>query len=88
VTDAEVVEMLAQHLITKPVFEALFSDYSFAKHNPMSQAMQGVLDLLQEHRLEKEADTLHIPIPLVQVAETSGSAACRRSWIAWSAAGA
>ena len=50
--------MLAQHLITKPVFDALFEDYSFAQHNPMSLAMQGVLDVLQEHRLDKEADTL------------------------------
>jgi predicted helicase len=58
ISDGEIVEMLAQHLITKPVFDALFEDYSFAKHNPMSQAMQGVLDVLQEHRLEKEADTL------------------------------
>jgi predicted helicase len=58
ISDAEVVEMLAQHLITKPVFDALFEDYSFAKHNPMSLAMQGVLDVLQEHHLDKEADTL------------------------------
>ncbi|MCC8403683.1 DEAD/DEAH box helicase family protein [Paraburkholderia sp. MMS20-SJTN17] len=58
ITDGEIVEMLAQHLITKPVFDALFENYSFAKHNPMSLAMQGVLDVLQEHRLDKEADTL------------------------------
>jgi len=58
ITDAEVIEMLAQHLITKPVFDALFQDYSFASHNPMSQAMQAVLDVLQEHHLSKEADTL------------------------------
>ena len=58
ISDGEVIEMLAQHLITKPVFDALFEDYSFAQHNPMSQAMQGVLDVLQEHRLNKEADTL------------------------------
>jgi predicted helicase len=58
ITDAEVIEMLAQHLITKPVFDALFEDYSFASHNPVSVAMQGVLEVLQEHRLEKEADTL------------------------------
>lgn len=58
VSDSEVIEMLAQHLITKPVFDALFSDYSFAQHNPMSKAMQGVLDALQEHHLDKEADTL------------------------------
>ena len=58
ITDGEIIEMLAQHLITKPVFDALFEDYSFAKHNPMSVAMQGVLDTLQEHHLDKEADTL------------------------------
>jgi predicted helicase len=58
ITDAEVIEMLAQHLITRPVFDALFAGYSFASHNPISQAMQGVLDVLQEHRLEKEAGTL------------------------------
>ena len=58
ITDAEIVEMLAQHLITKPVFEALFKDYSFAEHNPMSKAMQDVLEKLEAHRLDKEADTL------------------------------
>ena len=58
ISDGEVVEMLAQHLITKPVFDALFQDYSFAQNNPMSLAMQRVLDVLQEHRLDKEADTL------------------------------
>jgi predicted helicase len=58
ITDADIVEMLAQHLITKPVFDALFEGYSFASKNPMSRAMQGVLDALQEHRLDKEADTL------------------------------
>ncbi len=58
ITDEEVIEMLAQHLITKPVFDALFADYSFASHNPVSQGMQNLLDLLNEHRLDKEADTL------------------------------
>ena len=59
ITDADIIEMLAQHLITKPVFDALFEGYSFARHNPMSLAMQGVLDVLQEHHLNKEADTLN-----------------------------
>ncbi len=58
ITDGEIVEMLAQHLVTKPVFDALFDEYSFASHNPMSKAMQGVLDALHEHHLAKEADTL------------------------------
>ena len=58
VSDAEIIEMLAQHLITKPVFDALFADYSFASHNPMSKAMQAVLDVLHEQHLGKEAATL------------------------------
>lgn len=58
ISDSEIIEMLAQHLITKPVFDALFEDYSFAQHNPMSLTMQSVLDALQEHHLSKEADTL------------------------------
>lgn len=58
ISDDEVIEMLAQHLITKPVFDALFEGYSFASKNPMSLAMQDVLDVLQEHNIDKEADTL------------------------------
>jgi predicted helicase len=58
VTDGEIIEMLAQHLITKPVFDSLFAGYSFAENNPMSVAMQNVLDVLQEHHLSTEADTL------------------------------
>ena len=42
ITNEEVVEMLAQHLITKPVFDALFEDADFAQQNPVSKAMQGV----------------------------------------------
>lgn len=58
ISDDDIIEMLAQHLITKPVFDALFSDYSFASKNPMSLAMQMVIDALQEHNIDKEADTL------------------------------
>lgn len=54
VTPGEVVEMLAQHLITKPVFEALFENYSFVRNNPVSQALQGMIDLLEEQALEKD----------------------------------
>jgi predicted helicase len=58
ITDAEVIEMLAQHLITKPVFDAIFAGHGFADRNPISVAMQKVLDVLHEHHLEKETDTL------------------------------
>lgn len=58
ITEKEAVEMLAQHIITKPVFDALFEDYNFTQHNPVSLALQSVLDVLQEQSLEKEAETL------------------------------
>ncbi|MCE2964258.1 MAG: DEAD/DEAH box helicase family protein, partial [Alphaproteobacteria bacterium] len=58
ITNEEVIEMLAQHLITKPVFDALFEGYSFAGSNPVSLAMQHTLNVLEQHRLEKETDTL------------------------------
>ncbi len=58
ITEAEAVEMLAQHLITKPVFEALFEGYSFVKNNPISMSMQTMLDLLEGQALEKDAEIL------------------------------
>ncbi|MBZ0089063.1 MAG: damage-inducible protein, partial [Thermoanaerobaculia bacterium] len=58
VTAEEAVEMLAQHLITRPVFDALFEDYAFAEHNPVSQSMQKMLDVLDEHGLGREAASL------------------------------
>lgn len=58
VSDAEIIEMLAQHLITKPVFDALFDEYSFAAHNPMAIAMQKVLDVLDQHQLDSETQAL------------------------------
>lgn len=58
ITKTEAIEMLSQHIITKPVFDALFEGYSFVKNNPMSQSMQMMLDLLEEQALEKDADTL------------------------------
>ena len=58
ITEAEAIEMLAQHIITRPVFDALFEDYSFAKNNPVSRAMQQVLNKLDELNLEKESESL------------------------------
>ncbi|MBL7808446.1 MAG: DEAD/DEAH box helicase [Saprospiraceae bacterium] len=58
ITETEAVEMLAQHLITKPVFEALFEGYSFVKNNPISVSMQTMLDLLEGQALEKDAEVL------------------------------
>lgn len=58
VSEADAIEMLSQHIITKPVFEALFDNYSFVKSNPISQSMQKVLDLIEEHTPEEENERL------------------------------
>lgn len=54
----DAIEMLSQHLITKPVFDALFDGYSFAEHNPVSISMQKMLDVLEGQALEKETHKL------------------------------
>ncbi len=57
-TEEEAIEMLAQHLVTRPVFEALFEGYSFAAHNPVSRALQRVVEALEGEHIEKEASGL------------------------------
>ncbi len=58
ITQSDAIEMLSQHLITQPVFDALFQHEAFAKHNPVSQAMQKMLDLLEKSALKQETATL------------------------------
>ena len=59
ITETDAIEMLSQHIITKPVFEALFEGYSFVKNNPISVSMQTMLDLLETQAIEKDTETLH-----------------------------
>jgi predicted helicase len=58
ITEDDAIEMLAQHLITRPVFEALFENYSFVKNNPISVSMQKMLDVLEDSALEKDQTIL------------------------------
>ncbi len=58
VSDSDIVDMLVQHIITRPVFEALFPSQSFIDSNPMSQAMQRILRILDKHGLHGETSGL------------------------------
>lgn len=58
ITESDAISMLSQHLITKPVFDALFEGYDFAAHNPVSQVMQHMLDTLEGNNLESETAVL------------------------------
>lgn len=55
---AEAISMLSQHLITKPVFDALFAGHDFATHNPVSQVMQAMIDALDSSGLAAETARL------------------------------
>lgn len=54
----DAISMLAQHLITAPVFDALFAGHEFAAHNPVSKTMQAMVDQLGGAGLE--AETAHL----------------------------
>ena len=54
----DAIEMLAQHLITRPVFDALFEGHQFTERNPVSQAMSEVLSVIDEAQVGREAKAL------------------------------
>ena len=54
----DAISMLSQHLITKPIFDALFAGHDFAAHNPVSQVMQAMTDALDGHGLDAETGRL------------------------------
>ena len=58
ISRSDAVEMLAQHLITRPVFDALFGGYDFAAANPVAQTMERMLAVLDRHSLSKETKSL------------------------------
>lgn len=58
ITPGDAISMLSQHLITKPVFDALFAEHDFASHNPVSQVMQTMVDRLGDSGLEAETARL------------------------------
>ncbi len=58
IDDDQAIEMLSQHMITKPVFEALFENYSFAENNPVSKSMQKMIDILEENSFDKDTESL------------------------------
>ena len=58
ITEESAIEMLAQHIITKPIFEALFEDYSFEQNNVVSRAMHEMLSQLEGKTVAEESETL------------------------------
>ena len=55
-TEDDGVDMLAQHMVTRRIFNALFESEKFAVQNPMSIVLDGTVKELQKHGLESELD--------------------------------
>lgn len=60
ITSDDAIEMLAQHIITLPVFEALFQGAGFASSNPVSIAMGGMLAKLADFGLNTPEENLEL----------------------------
>ena len=54
ISDDEAITMLSQHMITRPIFEALFENYSFASNNAVSLSMQKMIDVLEANAFDKD----------------------------------
>ncbi|QEE11938.1 DEAD/DEAH box helicase family protein [Bartonella krasnovii] len=54
----EALEMLAQHLVTRPVFEALFDGNEFVQNNSISQAMEKILAELDKTNIKQVSKEL------------------------------
>ncbi len=54
----QAIEMVAQHLITQPIFEALFEGYSFVEDNPVSRAINDVVSAFSDFGFDKEQKEL------------------------------
>ena len=58
VTWEDTVDIMAQHILTRPVFEALFENYDFAAGNPVSIALDKLRDDFSDFGLEDETRDL------------------------------
>ncbi|UNF45192.1 DEAD/DEAH box helicase family protein [Bartonella krasnovii] len=59
ISEQNAIEMLAQHLVTRPVFNALFEGHQFVQENPVSCALQRVLNALDKFTLKEETQDLN-----------------------------
>ena len=58
ISDEDAISMLSQHLITAPVFNALFENHDFITHNPVAQVMEKMVKALSKANLETETESL------------------------------
>ena len=58
ITRDNAIDMMAQHILTQPVFDALFEDYDFSSGNPVAIALDNLQKDFAEFGLENETRDL------------------------------
>ena len=58
ISEEDAVGMLAQHMITRPVFDALFAEYKFVNNNAVSRSMQDMVEVLEAEGMEMDTQVL------------------------------
>jgi predicted helicase len=58
ITREDAIEMLAQHLITKPIFDSIFGNSTFTEKNPVSQVMQTMIAILSDRIIDQDRKML------------------------------
>lgn len=58
VSEDDAIEMLAQHILTMPVFQALFAGTDFPAHNAVGRALEAVVQKLDAGSVDSETEGL------------------------------
>jgi predicted helicase len=58
VSEGDAIEMLAQHILTMPVFQALFAGTDFPAHNAVGKALEAVVQKLDAGSVDSETEGL------------------------------
>ncbi|MCY4381360.1 MAG: DEAD/DEAH box helicase family protein, partial [Proteobacteria bacterium] len=58
ITKGDALDLLAQHLMARPIFDSIFSESRFAKSNAISKAMDSIIDLIGRSGIAQETAKL------------------------------
>ncbi len=57
-SESGAISIIAQHMITEPVFQALFRDYDFANSNPVARSLNHFVTALKQEGLAAELERI------------------------------
>lgn len=58
ITEDETLEMLGQHMVAKPVFDAVFGKQQFSERNAVSKALESLVEIIQDTGIQDETEGL------------------------------